>query len=214
MIEYSWLTILCFLRCTAKWCTYTYTYAHSFFRFFPQVDYYTVLSGVLCAAQQFLVGYLLHISPLLSRRSLSFCPTLWDPVDHSQPGSPAMESSREGHWSGLPCPFSSFTHRSVYMLIPTSRFIPPFLSLSVPIFVFKQAHFCHFFKLHVSVIACGICPSLSDLLTGSDHPQVHPCHCRFLPHEMMCFQGYLQMRCKTVFQRELWEDSCITQSTT
>ena len=32
------------------------------------------------------------------------CPTLCDPMDHSPPGSPSMEFSRQEYWSGLPFP--------------------------------------------------------------------------------------------------------------
>ena len=31
-------------------------------------------------------------------------PTLSDPLDYSLPGSSAMGFSRQGHWTGLPCP--------------------------------------------------------------------------------------------------------------
>ena len=32
------------------------------------------------------------------------CPTLWDTMDCSPPGSSAMEFSRQEHWNGLPFP--------------------------------------------------------------------------------------------------------------
>ena len=32
------------------------------------------------------------------------CPTLWDPLDCSLPGSPSMGFSRQEYWSGLPFP--------------------------------------------------------------------------------------------------------------
>ena len=39
-------------------------------------------------------------------KSLQSCPTLCDPIDSSQPGSPSLGFSRQEHWSGLPFPFS------------------------------------------------------------------------------------------------------------
>ena len=32
------------------------------------------------------------------------CPTLWDPMDPSLPGSSVLEFSRQEYWSGLPFP--------------------------------------------------------------------------------------------------------------
>ena len=32
------------------------------------------------------------------------CPTLWDPMDHSPPGSSVHGISRQEYWSGLPFP--------------------------------------------------------------------------------------------------------------
>ena len=32
------------------------------------------------------------------------CPTLWDPMDCSLPGSQSLEFSRQEYWSGLPFP--------------------------------------------------------------------------------------------------------------
>ena len=37
-------------------------------------------------------------------KSLQSCPTLWDPIDGSPPGSPSLRFSRQEHWSGLPFP--------------------------------------------------------------------------------------------------------------
>ena len=37
-------------------------------------------------------------------KSLQSCPTLWDPIDGSPPGSPVPGFSRQEHWSGLPFP--------------------------------------------------------------------------------------------------------------
>ena len=37
-------------------------------------------------------------------KSLQWCPTLCDPIDGSQPGSPSLGFSRQEHWSGLPFP--------------------------------------------------------------------------------------------------------------
>ena len=37
-------------------------------------------------------------------KSLQLCPTLYDPIDGSPPGSPSLGFSRQEHWSGLPFP--------------------------------------------------------------------------------------------------------------
>ena len=37
-------------------------------------------------------------------KSLQSCPTLFDPIDGSPPGSPFPGISRQEHWSGLPFP--------------------------------------------------------------------------------------------------------------
>ena len=37
-------------------------------------------------------------------KALQSCPTLWDPIDGSPPGSPSLGFSRQEHWSGLPRP--------------------------------------------------------------------------------------------------------------
>ena len=37
-------------------------------------------------------------------KSLQSCPTLWDPIDGSLPGSSSLGFSRQEHWSGLPFP--------------------------------------------------------------------------------------------------------------
>jgi len=37
-------------------------------------------------------------------KSLQLCPTLYDPIDSSPPGSPVPGFSRQEHWSGLPFP--------------------------------------------------------------------------------------------------------------
>ena len=39
-----------------------------------------------------------------SAKSLQSCPTLWDPIDSSPPGSPSLGFSRQEHWSRLPFP--------------------------------------------------------------------------------------------------------------
>ena len=36
--------------------------------------------------------------------SLQSCPTLYDPIDSSPPGSPVPGIRRQEHWSGLPFP--------------------------------------------------------------------------------------------------------------
>lgn len=78
-----------------------------------------------------------------------------------------------GRTLGGAMPFSSFTYSSVCVWIPTSWFIPPpppghgnrdFVSLSVCLFLFlNKLISVIFYKPHVSVMSCGICPSLSDL---------------------------------------------------
>ena len=35
---------------------------------------------------------------------LQACPTRYDPIDGSPPGSPSLGFSRQEHWSGLPFP--------------------------------------------------------------------------------------------------------------
>ena len=37
-------------------------------------------------------------------KSLQSCPTLYDSIDGSPPGSPSLGFSRQEHWSGLPFP--------------------------------------------------------------------------------------------------------------
>jgi len=37
-------------------------------------------------------------------KSLQSCPTLFNPIDGSLPGSPSLGFSRQEHWSGLPFP--------------------------------------------------------------------------------------------------------------
>ena len=37
-------------------------------------------------------------------KSLHLCPTLWDPIDCSLPGTSVHGLSRQEYWSGLPCP--------------------------------------------------------------------------------------------------------------
>ena len=37
-------------------------------------------------------------------KSLQLCPTLYDPIDGSPPGSSSLGFSRQEHWSGLPFP--------------------------------------------------------------------------------------------------------------
>ena len=37
-------------------------------------------------------------------KSLQSCPTLWDPIDGSPPGSPIPGILQARHWSGLPFP--------------------------------------------------------------------------------------------------------------
>ena len=45
-------------------------------------------------------------SAAAAAKSLQSCPTLWDPIDSSPPGStiPRIRFSRQEHWSGLPFP--------------------------------------------------------------------------------------------------------------
>ena len=49
-----------------------------------------------------LIGY----AAAAAAKSLQSCPTLYDPIDGSPPGSPSLGFSRQEHWSGLPFPSS------------------------------------------------------------------------------------------------------------
>ena len=84
---------------------YTYVYLF-FFRFFPHVCYYRLLSSVPCAIQQVLVDYLFYIQQLLllllSRFSRVRIFATQQTVAHKAP--PSMGFSRCEYWSGLPCP--------------------------------------------------------------------------------------------------------------
>ena len=53
-------------------------------------------------------------------KSLQSCPTLWDSIDGSPPGSLSLGFSRQEHWSGLPLP-SPAHEREVAQLCPTLR---------------------------------------------------------------------------------------------
>ena len=53
-------------------------------------------------------------------KSLQLCPTLFDPIDGSPPGSPSLGFSRQEHWSGLPPPSPMHESESeVAQLCPT-----------------------------------------------------------------------------------------------
>ena len=41
---------------------------------------------------------------ITAAKSRQSCPTLWDPIDGSSPGSPSLGFFRQEHWSGLPFP--------------------------------------------------------------------------------------------------------------
>ena len=61
--------------CTAEWISYTYTYVHSVFRFFPHIDHCRVSSRVPCAIQEVLISYLfIHSNVYMSVPSSPFIP--------------------------------------------------------------------------------------------------------------------------------------------
>ena len=43
-------------------------------------------------------------SATATAKSLQLCPTLWNPIVGSPPGSPSLGFCRQEHWSGLPFP--------------------------------------------------------------------------------------------------------------
>ena len=59
-------------RYTAKRFSYTYTYIHSFFRYFSHIGYHRIVSRFSCAIQYVLVGYLscVYVNPKLLNLSL------------------------------------------------------------------------------------------------------------------------------------------------
>ena len=79
---------------------------------FPRPEY---LSGLPCSP----LGDLPDpgMEPAAAAKSLQSCPTLYDPIDGSPPGSSVPEILRIGYWSGLP--FPSPIHAC--MLSPFSR---------------------------------------------------------------------------------------------
>ena len=44
------------------------------------------------------------LSMSVPAKQLQLCQTLCDPMDYSPPGFSVMGFSRQGYWSGLPCP--------------------------------------------------------------------------------------------------------------
>ena len=50
------------------------------------------------------VNNLRYADAAAAAKSLQSCPTLYNPIDGSPPGSPSLGFSRQEHWSGLPCP--------------------------------------------------------------------------------------------------------------
>ena len=60
-----------------------------------------LIQGYLCVKKEWRLTLFSHESvKVLAAQS---CPTLWDPMDCSPPGS--MGLSRQEYWSGLPFPF-------------------------------------------------------------------------------------------------------------
>ena len=58
-----------------------------------------------------------QLAAAAAAKSLQSCPTLWDPIDGSPPGSPVLGLSRQEYWSRLPfpspmhaCMLSHFSH--------------------------------------------------------------------------------------------------------
>ena len=49
-------------------------------------------------------GILASAAAAAAAKSLQPCPTLWDPIDGSPPGSPISGILQAKHWSGLPFP--------------------------------------------------------------------------------------------------------------
>ena len=47
---------------------------------------------------------IINTAAAAAAKSLQSCPTLFDPIDGSPPGSPIHGFSRQEHWSGLPFP--------------------------------------------------------------------------------------------------------------
>ena len=79
----------------------------------------TELTEVIYLLLWFLHLYVLFITCMhtMHAKSLQSCPTLFDPMDSSPPGSSVQRFSRQEYWSGLPFPS------------PTWGYKPHFLSL-------------------------------------------------------------------------------------
>ena len=63
-------------------------------------------TGKISANHVFNIGLISRISKTSCMHAslLQFCPTLCDPMDCSQPGSPSTGFSRQEYWSRLSCP--------------------------------------------------------------------------------------------------------------
>ena len=87
-----------------------------FFRLFPIIGYYKILTIVPCAIQWDFVVYLYYIIlyAAAAAKSLQSCPTLCDPIDGSPPGSPVpgILQARTLEWVAI------ILYR--YLLIPYS----------------------------------------------------------------------------------------------
>ena len=54
-----------------------------------------------------LAGWFFTTAAAAAAKSLQSCPTLYNPIDGSPPGSPSLGFSRQEHWSGVPLPSPS-----------------------------------------------------------------------------------------------------------
>ena len=81
--------------------------------FFLAASFYISTSGIqrcrfLHIFANTVTVIIIFISPpppaAAAAKSPQSCPTLWDPIDGSPPGSPVLGFSRQEHWSGLSFP--------------------------------------------------------------------------------------------------------------
>ena len=86
---------------------------------FSHISHHRVLSRISYAIQQVLISYLFINIYCLLVQSLQSCPTLWDPMDCSPPGSSVHGIFRQEYWSGFPV----LSPRIVYMSILISQVI-------------------------------------------------------------------------------------------
>ena len=76
-------------------------------------------------------------------------PTLCDPMDYNQPGSPVYGDCRQEYWSGLPCPppGSSQPRDRTQVFLIAGRFL---------FFFFFNLQYCIGFAIHQHESATGI----------------------------------------------------------